>query len=362
MVEESGSESGFSSSAAIELPLGAREAFDLLLDELALALERAGLELRPGPDGRLLEAGFEVGRVVAWVPGERVLFEWHSADWAPGEATEVELRLEPSGAGTRVVLEHRGWGRLLGGPGELAGWFAGELAAPLLAASAPRRLGDWVTDRGARRPSGTAARGAYGDPIYHYPNFRVLLEELALGTDDFLLEVGCGGGALLREALASGCRAAAVDHSADMVRLARRANREAVEAGRLDVRQASAERLPFADGVFTCATMTGVLGFLADPVAAFAEIRRVLAPGGRFVGLGSDPALRGTPAAPEPMASRLRFYDDDELRRLAEAAGFREVRVFRRNLGGFAREAGVPEEHLGLFDGAPAPFLVARKG
>jgi SAM-dependent methyltransferase len=333
-----------------------------VIQELVDALARLGITLEPGKDGRVVEGNVPVGRVVAWRPGERVVLEWRPADWAPGEVTGVELRFEPTSGGTRVELEHRGWGGLIGDAEEVAGWFAGGVAAPLLRAMAPAALGDWITDRRARRPAGAAAREVYRDPLYHRPNFRVMLAELALTGKDFLLEVGCGGGALLHDALASGCRAAAVDHSADMVRLAREANREAVAAGRLDVRLASADALPFADSTFTCAAMTGVLGFLPDPVAALREIRRVLGPGGRLVSLGADSELRGTPAAPEPMASRLRFYDSDELEALARDAGFTVVSVVRRDLETFAREAGVPEEHLALFSGPGARFLLARMG
>src|SRR5260370_34306337 len=75
--------------------------------------------------------------------------------------------------------------------------------------------------------------------------------------------------------------------------------------------------------------MTGVFGFLPVPVAALRELRRVLASGGRLVVLGSDPGWRGTPAAPEPMASRVRFYSDDELRQLARDAGFDSAAVER---------------------------------
>ncbi len=152
-----------------------------------------------------------------------------------------------------------------------------------------------------------------------------------------------------------------VDHSPEMVRLAREQNREAVAQGRLEVREARADRLPFPDETFTCAAMSGVLGFLPDPVAAFAEIRRVLRPGGRFMTLGSDPELRGTPAAPEPMASRLRFYESDELEAFARAAGFEEVEVSRRTLDHYAREAGIPEEHIALFGDAGSRFLFARR-
>jgi ubiquinone/menaquinone biosynthesis C-methylase UbiE len=345
----------------LDVALEQPAAFDVFVADLASSLARLGIEFQPGEGGRVTDAGFLAGRVEVWRVGEAIRLEWHQASWAPEETTQVEARFEPAEGGTRVVLEHRGWGGLIADPRELVGWFASEMAAPAFRASAPTGFGDWLTDRNARRPSGLLARAVYGDPIYHYPNFRVILEELELTRDDRLVEVGCGGGAFLREALRTGCRASAVDHSADMVRLAREANRKAIEAGRLEIREAGAEHLPFADGTFTRAAMTGVLGFLSDPVAALREIRRVLRPGGRFVLLGSDPELRGTPAAPEPIASRLRFYDSAELERLGHEAGFDEVRVVRRSLERFAEASGVPREHLALFGGPGARFLLARR-
>ena len=347
--------------ASIDIALEPMEVFDVIIEELGGALARAGMSLEAGPNGRIVQGEFEVGRVVTWKPGELILLRWRQAEWNSEEVSEVQVRFEAVDGGTRVTLEHRGWGALLGDPGELAGWFAGEVAAPLLQAMAPAGLGDWLTDRRARRPTGAQARAVYQNPIYHYPNFHVILEELALTPGDYLLEVGCGGGALLKEALKSGCRAAAVDHSADMVRLAQEVNSDAVAEGRLAVQQAEADCLPFPDATFTCAAMTGVLGFLPDAVAALREIQRVLAEGGRLVVLGSDSAWRGTPAAPEPMASRLHFYSDDELSRLALEAGFDRANVVRRDLGPFARKGGVPEEHIALFEGSGAPFLLAQK-
>jgi hypothetical protein len=61
------------------------------------------------------------------------------------------------------------------------------------------------------------------------------------------------------------------------------------------------------------------------------------------------------------MASRLRFYTDDEHRQLALAAGFDRATVIRRDLEPFARQVGVPDEHLALFAGATTPFLLAYK-
>lgn len=348
-------------SISVDLALEQSAAFDLIVEALADALIRQGLEFKPGMGGGVTSREFGVGEVLAWKPGEQILMQWHPANWRSEVETDVELRFAPSPIGTQVTFENRGWGPPIDDDSELAAWFAGELLAPLLKTSAPAAFGDWLTDRAARRPSGARARAIYRDPLYHYPNFGVILEELTLSSDDYLLEVGCGGGALLKKALESGCRAAAVDHSPEMVRLSRVENRDAVAEGRLEIRQADADRVPFPDGTFTCATMTGVLGFLSNPVAALREIHRVLQKEGRFVMLGSDPEWRGTPAAPEPMASRLHFYDESELEDLGRAGGFREVRVVRRDLEKFAREAGVPAEQIPLFQGPGARFLLARK-
>ncbi|MCP3138741.1 SRPBCC domain-containing protein [Pyxidicoccus xibeiensis] len=69
--------------------------------------------------GRLLEVfddatgdAYEVGRVLVWEPGARLVFEWRARAFVPGEVTEVEVRFEPASGGTRVVLEHRGWDAL----------------------------------------------------------------------------------------------------------------------------------------------------------------------------------------------------------------------------------------------------------
>ena len=58
---------------------------------------------------RLPDAVREIGRVLAWEPGQRLVFEWRASNFAEGERTEVEVCFEAAGHGTRVTLEHRGW-------------------------------------------------------------------------------------------------------------------------------------------------------------------------------------------------------------------------------------------------------------
>lgn len=50
--------------------------------------------------------------VVSWEPPSRLVLAWNILERA-GEETEVEVRVLPEGDGTRVELEHRGWGALV---------------------------------------------------------------------------------------------------------------------------------------------------------------------------------------------------------------------------------------------------------
>lgn len=182
---------------------------------------------------------------------------------------------------------------------------------------------DWVTDRVARRPSGARAREVYGADDVHDFARRAILNSLALGSDDHLLELGCGGGLLLRDALATGAQATGLDHSEEMVELARGT---APGAGLV---LAQAESLPFAEAAFTAVAMSIVFFFLDDPIRVLGECRRVLRNGGMVAVYTSGPEMRGTPAAPEPVASLGHFYEDDELASLAATSGFRSVGVQR---------------------------------
>jgi len=66
--------------------------------------------------------------------------------------------------------------------------------------------------------------------------------------------------------------------------------------------------------------MSVVFFFFARPDAVLEECRRVLRPKGRLAVHTTSPELRGTPAAPEPVATRGHFYTDEELRGLATRA------------------------------------------
>jgi len=57
------------------------------------------------PNGKV----FEIGRVHVWLRGERLAFSWRQAGFTADQVTEVDIRFERIGEGTRVTVEHRGW-------------------------------------------------------------------------------------------------------------------------------------------------------------------------------------------------------------------------------------------------------------
>lgn len=108
-----------------------------------------------------------------------------------------------------------------------------------------------------------------------------------------VLDVGCGPGALtarLVDALGVD-RVSAVDPSESFV------DALGQRLLGLDVRVASAERLPFDDDTFGAAYAQLVVHFMADPVAGLAEMARVVRPGGTVAACVWDFA-EGSPLGP----------------------------------------------------------------
>jgi SAM-dependent methyltransferase len=91
---------------------------------------------------------------------------------------------------------------------------------------------------------------------------------------------------------------------------------------------ADAGELPFDDDTFTAIAMSVVFFFLDEPLVVLGECRRGLQPRGCLAIYTPGPDLRGTPAAPEPVASHGHFYTDEELVGLAFAAGLRDPMVY----------------------------------
>jgi SAM-dependent methyltransferase len=175
----------------------------------------------------------------------------------------------------------------------------------------------------ARRPSGDAGAGHYRDAEEHEESFAAGLAGLDLTADDRLVELCFGGGQVLERALEVVPSAAGIDHSPDMLALARERNAAAIAAGRLELVQGDVHGLPWPDGEFTRAICLNAFFFVERPADFLAEVRRILAPGGRFVLVTARPDAEWN----GPWSPALRTYEAEDLRSMLLDAGFADATV-----------------------------------
>jgi len=105
--------------------------------------------------------------------------------------------------------------------------------------------------------------------------YRWALARLAPERGALLLDVACGQGLLLAQAVRAGLKTCGVDFSPQALAMAR------AREPRACVLLANGERLPFADQSLDYVTCLGSLEHFRDPWQGASEIRRVLKPHGR---------------------------------------------------------------------------------
>jgi SAM-dependent methyltransferase len=177
--------------------------------------------------------------------------------------------------------------------------------------------------------------GAYGRLVGRYTDTlaAAFCDAVGLSGGDTALDVGCGAGFLLAElARRLGLEhVAGVDPSAPFLELARAALPGA------DIRQASAESLPFADDSVDVAMSQLVVNFMTDAPRGVTEMRRVArrtvaacvwdyADGMTMLRAFFDAALELDPDAPDE-GRTMRYCSPAELRALWEDCGLGEVRT-----------------------------------
>ncbi len=158
-----------------------------------------------------------------------------------------------------------------------------------------------------------------------------LAEAASISADDEVIDVGSGlGGPARFLARAYGCQVVGVDLTQELCDVAADLTRRVGLSDQVEIRQGNALSLPVPDDSFDVAWTQHVSMNIEDKAGLYAEMRRVLRPGGRLAFFDllagpEQPIHFPVPWAEDPTASALATVD--ETRELLEGAGF-EVRLW----------------------------------
>ena len=156
----------------------------------------------------------------------------------------------------------------------------------------------------------------------------------SLKPGETVVDLGCGGGLdvfLAAKRVGPTGKAIGIDMTPEMLDLARR-NAAKADSGKpivnVEFHQATIDKLPLSDASVDCVISNCVINLAPDKQAVFAEIVRVLKPGGRLA--ASDIALK-KPLPPE--------LGDDLMAYVGCIAGAIPIEQYRRQLieAGFAQ-------------------------
>jgi ubiquinone/menaquinone biosynthesis C-methylase UbiE len=179
-----------------------------------------------------------------------------------------------------------------------------------------------------------------------YPYYAAMFLERSGLADGRCLDVGCGGGALgLAVAERCPCRLVLLDQAPAMLRAAAASAAERGLAHRAWTLAGDVQALPLGDASLDLVVSRGSVMFWQDLPRAFAEIDRVLAPGGRaYLGGGLGPPETRRAICREMAKRDARWSEDapppprpgtdpDRHARALHAAGIADFTITREDTG-----------------------------
>ena len=163
------------------------------------------------------------------------------------------------------------------------------------------------------------------------------LSHVEIAADARVLDIGCGGGANIARLLerAPQGRVCGLDYSPLSVATSREYNKQAIAAGRCEVLEGDSAALPFDDATFDLVTAFETV-YYWNIAPAFAEVARVLAPGGRFLICNEDDGHDPGSVEFAKLIPTMSMHTPEALETALIAAGFTSPALAQRGGGDFA--------------------------
>jgi ubiquinone/menaquinone biosynthesis C-methylase UbiE len=212
----------------------------------------------------------------------------------------------------------------------------------------------------------------YFVPAIGAPFAADLIESAGLRAGDRVLDVACGTGIIARLAaprVGRTGRVTGLDLNPGMLAVAASVT---PPENAIDWREANAEAIPLRDEAFDVVFCQFGLQFVADKLKALREMRRVLAPDGRlainlpgptpevFTIIDDALARHIGPDAAGFVRAVFSLHDTSEIRKLLNAAGFREITI--RKIAKTVHAPSAADFLWGYVHSTPLADIVAQAG
>jgi ubiquinone/menaquinone biosynthesis C-methylase UbiE len=159
------------------------------------------------------------------------------------------------------------------------------------------------------------------------------LSHISIDKHNTILDIGCGGGRTVNKlaAVAAQGKVYGVDFSGESVAFASRINKQWIETGRVEIREASVSQLPFSADAFDVVTAVETHFWWPDLPADMREVLRVLKPGGTLIIIAE--IYKGANTTTAKLAEKylplsgMALLSVNEHRELFANAGYSDIRI-----------------------------------
>jgi ubiquinone/menaquinone biosynthesis C-methylase UbiE len=162
-------------------------------------------------------------------------------------------------------------------------------------------------------------------PIFHDSIYKLVSPVLDLGTQDDLLDVGCGSGHFLKKYASHVKSIAGLDLSEVMIKVANIKNKGRIAAGTAEFVQGDAVKLPWDDSTFSAVTSMGSFVGFPKTLESIKEMYRVLRPGGRAVISIEWNAEDGVDHSKMVKEWGINLFSEEDMRSMMSKAGFSDI-------------------------------------
>jgi len=183
-----------------------------------------------------------------------------------------------------------------------------------------------------RKPAGEVGKLVADEMnINHYELTSWGLGKIDIKQDSIILDIGCGGGRTVNRLalLAPEGKVFGIDYSNDCVNWSIEFNKELIDSGKVEIHNASVEKIPFEDNKFDLALAVETVYFWPNLIENFSEIKRVLKPSGRIMVLNEMYASQSFKDRNDPCvkAGNLKLHTPQELEELLKRAGYVNIQT-----------------------------------